>query len=128
MTTKQIRSAAETGIKEIIKGYNFTNNAHNAENRVMDDIQSHLFCCGAKEASDWDTAINKTGHYPYSCCSTENMKNDTLHYDYCLQKDVYQKGIQSLILNWIFQIVFNPKDVSMRWTMRSKALSVFWAE
>ncbi len=39
-------------------------------NKILDDIQSNLHCCGALRPSDWNLNkyFNGTNAYPYSCC------------------------------------------------------------
>jgi hypothetical protein len=65
--------------------------------KVLDDIQSHLYCCGANNYSDWDrNSIYKGDHYPKSCC------NGTLDLiDECKLPNVYTIGCVDKIDNEI---------------------------
>jgi CD63 antigen len=66
-----LKSAAEKGIEAAIGKYNMTDNSTEI-NLILDDIQKNMKCCGAVNASDWQSH-NKypADNYPPSCCATE---------------------------------------------------------
>jgi len=76
-----LEKVTEDGIKSAIKQYKHHENdtEKNPINDVLDDIQSHLKCCGATEPADWqlNDYFNRTGGYPYSCCPQQEDKNHT---------------------------------------------------
>ena len=90
-----MRTAAENGIKNVIQDYH-VNQTDAAANKVLDDIQSHLKCCGAHNASDWkqNEEFKDNDKYPYSCCDqTPDNK-----IQFCSPTNAYKQGM-SLILS-----------------------------
>jgi len=67
----KLTTLTEKGFIAAIKEYNFTDSPLD---KVMDDIQSHLYCCGANNFTDWnDNEIVKHNEtYPKSCCNQNN--------------------------------------------------------
>jgi len=87
----------EKGFKAAIDQYN-TNGTDTTLDKVLDDIQSHLFCCGAKNYSDWDqnAFVVKNGTYPKSCCDESKEPLDK-----CIPPNVYTIGCVEKIDNEI---------------------------
>jgi CD63 antigen len=90
----KLRTLTENGIVAAIEKYNGTDAALD---KVLDDMQSNLYCCGANNYSDWDrNSIYKGDHYPNSCC------NGTLGpFDECKLPNVYTIGCVDKIDNEI---------------------------
>jgi CD63 antigen len=103
----KLSEVAEKGIESYIEKYN-TTDENSINNKVLDDIQSSLKCCGAKNASDWELNAHYKDHphtYPYSCCEKPYDKNHTdcadhtkLFLDGCVMKlDKEIKGSFALL-------------------------------
>jgi len=73
----KLRNYTEDGFLAAIVKYN---NTDLAVDRVIDDIQSNLLCCGANNASDWDQNPNFKGEsYPPSCCNETQVHDSRCH-------------------------------------------------
>lgn len=85
-----LRAVAEKGIKDMIVKYEPQNN-DTAANRILDDIQSNLECCGAQNSMDWkqNSFFNQTDDFPYSCCHQKEEKNENCKIS---DKDFHKKG------------------------------------
>jgi len=81
----KLKTLTEKGIIAAIEKYNNTNSA---VDKVLDDIQSHLKCCGANNSTDWNKNIhfhdNRT--LPYSCCPKSEANED------CTELKAYDRG------------------------------------
>lgn len=80
----KLKTLTEKGIVMAIEKYNTTDAA---VDKVLDDIQSHLKCCGANNYSEWhihNKLYNNTDVLPYSCCA-ETVNG-------CTDRQAYAKG------------------------------------
>lgn len=85
----KLETAAEEVFKNAIEKYD-PKNTTDSSNEVLDDIQSHLECCGALTPLDWNKNkyFNGTNTYPHSCCPRRE-NNTTV----CAADDkLYTKG------------------------------------
>jgi len=88
----KLKDVAKEGIEKAIQKYETNSTIDSPLTKVLDDIQSHLHCCGALQPSDWNENkhFNGTDNYPYSCCPQEVVHNTTA----CTTatKDLYKRG------------------------------------
>jgi len=85
----KLKTVAKEGIEKAIEKYEkHPNSTDSPTNKILDDIQSHLKCCGAVNSSDWE-ANKHFAHdeFPYSCCPTKLNVTICTH-----STELYTKG------------------------------------
>lgn len=86
----QLRDATQEGFIQAIEKYENNRESNKTINKVIDDIQSHMKCCGAAGPEDWhnNSQSFQPNTWPYSCCA-----NITSSEPLCTNKDkVYPEG------------------------------------
>lgn len=86
----KLKTVAEDGIEKAIEKYGNDTDI----TVVLDDIQSHLGCCGARDYNDWhrlNPKFNSTDKYPHTCCPQPSEKEfctstDKLYTSGCVDK------------------------------------------
>lgn len=110
----------EDGFKDAIKKYENVS-AEDPIVKLLDDIQSHLECCGARNVSDWFGNVFNETHLPYSCCKHEG------DHQICVTDKAFSNGKHNLSkfnynkTNQMFnELSLHLKDVYRNWIKKSK--------